>query len=363
MNIVIDARESGSTTGRYIDKLIEYLHELKPKHDITVLTKAHRIDKLKRLAPHFRIIESPYKEFTTAEQWGLKEQLERLKPDLVHFGMTQQPIFYHGKSITTIHDLTTIRFNNPDKNPLVFAVKQQVYRYVIKKAAKKSVKLITISEFVSRDIQNYTGVGKDKLTITYEAADHIPDKPRMIEALNKHPFIMYVGRPTPHKNLPRLIQAFKQLQQTHPNLRLVLVGKHDTNYQQLEDQTKKQGITNVIFTGFVEEGELRWLYENTLAYVFPSLSEGFGLPPLEAMVHGAPVVSSNATCLPEINGDAAEYFDPTDTNDMARAIVAVTNNDKRRQALIKKGHAQVKKYSWRRMAEQTLEVYEQALKD
>ena len=104
-----------------------------------------------------------------------------------------------------------------------------------------------------------------------------------------------------------------------------------------------------------------WLLTKTAAYVFPSLMEGFGLPPLEAMAYGTPVVSSNASCMPEILGDAAEYFDPLDTDDMAAAIERVITNPKRRRALIKKGTAQVAKYSWRRMAEETHAVYMQVL--
>jgi glycosyltransferase involved in cell wall biosynthesis len=112
-----------------------------------------------------------------------------------------------------------------------------------------------------------------------------------------------------------------------------------------------------VFTDFINEGELRWLYEHSAAYVFPSLSEGFGLPGLEAMIHGTPVVSSDATCLPEVYGDAAHYFDPRDVRDMAAKISDVLTDSKLRQDLIKKGTAQAAKYSWQRMAEQTLEIY------
>ena len=174
---------------------------------------------------------------------------------------------------------------------------------------------------------------------------------------------MYIGRPTPHKNLERLVQAFRLLQPQYPELKLVLAGKKDTNYRRVEAKVRQQGMENsVVFTDFVSEGQLRWLYENCAAYVFPSLSEGFGLPGLEAMVHGAPVVSSNATCLPEIYGNAAHYFDPLDTQAMADAINEVLNNAALRQELINRGKDQAAKYSWKRMAEQTLAVYEQVLK-
>jgi glycosyltransferase involved in cell wall biosynthesis len=142
----------------------------------------------------------------------------------------------------------------------------------------------------------------------------------------------------------------------------VLAGKKDANYQRIEALVQKNGTTGVIFTDFVSEGQLRWLYESCAAYVFPSLSEGFGLPGLEAMQHGAPVVSSDATCLPEIYGAAAHYFDPLDPQAMADAINEVLTDKVLRQKLVAAGGDQVKKYSWQRMAEQTLELYQQALR-
>ncbi len=360
--IVIDARESGTSTGRYVDKLIEYLYKLRPVHEIIVLTKTHRLDYLRELAPDFTIQESPYKEFSFGEQLGFNGQLSGLRADLVHFSMTQQPLRYRGKTVTTIHDLTTLRFTNPAKNVAVFKFKQQVYRYVTINAAKKSSAVIVPSSFVKDDVAKFTGVDPSKLIVTYEAADQIivPTIPTV--ELAKSRFILYVGRPTPHKNLERLVEAFQLLQKQQPDLKLALVGKQDNNYRRLEAFVRKQGVQNIVFIGFANDAKLRWLYENCQAYVFPSLSEGFGLPGLEAMAHGAPVVSSNATCLPEIYGEAVEYFDPLDVQAMSQAIQKVLTDPALRAGLIKKGAAQVKKYSWRRMAEQTLAVYEKALK-
>lgn len=359
--IIIDARESGTTTGRYIDKLIEYLHQIKPGYKIVVLTKKHRLEFMHKLAPRFTVIECPYKEFSFAEQLGFLWQLYKLKPDLVHFGMVQQPILYFGKVVTTMHDLTAARFPNPAKNWLVFKMKQRVYRWVNKIVARKSTAIIAPTEFVRNDVAKFAHINSRKIIVTYEAADAITDKPEPVEGLENARFIMYVGRPQPHKNLPRLIEAFAVLKQENPSLKLVLAGKKDVLYKRIERDVEKLQIPDVIFTGFVSEGQLRWLYEHTAAYVFPSLSEGFGLPPLEAMKHGAPVVSSNATCLPEVNGDAAEYFDPLDVQAMAMAIGRVLTSRTRAITLCERGYAQVKKYSWRRMAEQTLKVYEDIL--
>ena len=361
--IVIDARESGTSTGRYIDKLVENLYKLQSPHEIVIVTKARRLDFFREVAPDFQVVESTYREFTFGEQLGFKKQLDDLRADLVHFGMTQQPIMYKKQTVTTIHDLTTLRFRNPAKNLLVFEFKQQVYKYVVKKVAHKSAALLTASQFVKADIVKFTGVDPAKITVTYEAADRITLPAKPVAGLEKTTFIMYAGRPTPHKNLERLVQAFQRLQKQQPELKLALVGQQDINYQALQNFANKRGFNNIIFTDFVDDAQLRWLYENCQAYVFPSLSEGFGLPGLEAMAHGAPVASSNATCLPEIYADAAEYFDPLDVKNMAEAISKVLDDKNVRSRLIKKGAELVKLYSWKTMAEQTLEVYNQVLKE
>jgi glycosyltransferase involved in cell wall biosynthesis len=172
---------------------------------------------------------------------------------------------------------------------------------------------------------------------------------------------LYVGRPTPHKNLERLIEAYALLKEKQPDLHLVLAGKTDRLFKRHASTVEKLGLSDVNFTGFISDGQLRWLYENCAAYVFPSLSEGFGLPGLEAMNHKAPVVSSNATCLPEVYGDAAHYFEPRDVEAMAKAINDVLTKPDLRKKLIAAGTKQVGKYSWKRMAEQTLAVYNSVL--
>ncbi|GAC1500476.1 MAG: glycosyltransferase family 1 protein [Candidatus Saccharimonadales bacterium] len=359
--IAIDARELRTSSGRYVERLLHYLQEIDHINKYFVLIKPSVMDSWQPSNPNFSAVACPHKEFSYGEQIGYYLQLKSLKADLVHFAFPQQPIHYRGASITTIHDLTTLRFNNPDKNKAVFKFKQLVYRHVIKLAAHKSAAVITPSNFVKDDVVQFSGVDSNKITVTYEAADAITDRADPLPELSDKPYIMYVGRPTPHKNLVRLIEAFRLLKGQHPELRLVLAGKKDANFSRVEETVHSKGIDNVIFTGFISEGQLRWLYENCAAYVFPSLSEGFGLPGLEAMVHGAPVVSSNATCLPEIYGQAAHYFDPLEVQGMADAINEVLTNKALRQQLITAGHLQADKYSWRRMAEQTLEIYNRVL--
>ena len=176
-------------------------------------------------------------------------------------------------------------------------------------------------------------------------------------------FVLHVGSAFPHKNLEGLIKSYEVIRQTNPELNLVLAGKKEYYYKKLEASVGKQHAlkNKVVFTGIVADAELKWLYEHAEDYVFPSLSEGFGLPGLEAMVHGCPVVSSNATCLPEVYGDAAHYFDPENSEDIAAKILEVISDKNLRESLIKKGFKQAAKYSWKKTAEQTLEVYKRVL--
>lgn len=361
--IVIDARELRTSTGRYVEHLLEYLQtvDTDQKHRYIVLLTPKDMDTWTPHSKRFTKVACRFKEFTFAEQTLMALQLYRLKPDLVHFGMIQQPVLYLKKTVTTAHDITNVRFKNPAKNRFVFAIKRWVYVRVIHIVVFKSKRVLTPTEYIKGDIARFTNANSRKFTVTLEAGDSINDKPVEMPDLLDKQFIMYVGRPTPHKNLERLVDAFALLQETHPDLRLVLAGKTDANYRRIARMVKRRDLQNVVFTDFVTDGQLRWLYEHCAAYVFPSLSEGFGLPGLEAMNHGAPVVSSNATCLPEVYGDAAHYFNPLDVEDIARAINDVLGSEKLRTELIQRGHKQVAKYSWERMARQTLDVYNEVL--
>ena len=334
---------------------------LKPAYEIVILTKPHRLDFMRTIAPDFKRVETPYKEFTFGEQLGFKKQIESLKPDLVHFAMVQQPVQFDGRVVTTMHDLTTLRFKNPSKNPVVYAIKQTVYKWVNKQALYKSRKIIAISNYTKKDLLDLAHVKPEKIRVIYESADKITEPAQAIKSLEGKKFIMYIGRPTPHKNLGFLINAFKELQAEDPDLFLVLAGKKDIHYENHAKRVAEEGIKNVIFTGFVSDAELKWLYQHTACYVFPSLAEGFGLPGLEAMIHGAPVASSNATCLPEIYGDAAQYFDPTDLSGGVGAIHDVLYNKNLAKTLVEKGFKQVSNYSWQQTARETLEVYAEAL--
>lgn len=361
--IVIDARELRTTTGRYVERLLNYLQEVDTdlSHRYMVLLKPKDIDSWTPKSKRFTKVPTRFKAFTFGEQLGFAWQLYKLRAELVHFPMVQQPILYQRKVVTTVQDLTTLRFTNPSKNRLVFKIKQRVYELVIHISTRKSRAIITPTEFVKDDIAKFANLNSRKITVTLEAGDSIEAKAEPIPELEGKQFLMYVGRPTPHKNLDRLIDAFAFMKESRPDLQLVLAGKTDKNFRRHAARVEREAIRDVVFTGFVTDGQLRWLYENSAAYVFPSLSEGFGLPGLEAMAMGAPVVSSNATCLPEVYGDAAHYFDPYDTENMVKALSDVLDKPELRKDLVAAGKKQAAKYSWRRMAEQTLAVYNSVL--
>jgi glycosyltransferase involved in cell wall biosynthesis len=357
MKIVIDTRELRSTTGRYQERLLFYLQQLDHDNDYIVLIKPADFDTWQPTNPRFNKVKCPYKEFTFSEQIGLLRQINNLKPDLVHFCMAQQPLLFRRPVVTTIQDLTMIHFRNPTKNWLIFTIKQWVYRFLSFYVPHKSRQIIVPSNYVKNVVAHYAHVNPEKITVTYEAADKLTEPAEPLSQLADKQFIMYVGRPQPHKNLDRLVEAFAGLYEKYPNLQLALVGKTDVLYERLKTRVKAMDGKNIIFTGFVTDGQLRWLYDHCELYVFPSLSEGFGLPGLEAMVAGAPVVSSNATCLPEIYGDAADYFDPYNVADISRALNDVLSNQQLRQKLIAAGSKRAAEFSWQKMAQQTLDIY------
>jgi glycosyltransferase involved in cell wall biosynthesis len=177
-------------------------------------------------------------------------------------------------------------------------------------------------------------------------------------------YLLYVGNAYPHKNLERLIIAFgKLITEYMLDYQLVIAGRKDHFHEQLEKDVAEVRLDDrVIFTGYVSDAELAGLYKKASLYVFPSLSEGFGLPALEAMSYGVPVASSNATCLPEVAGEAAEYFDATDTAEMAKVMAALLSDKDRQQVLVERGEEQLKKFSWSTTAELTHKGYLRALR-
>lgn len=359
--IVIDARIINSTTGRYVERLLHHLEQIDTENRYIVLVRKKDEEYWQPTSPNFQILVADYANYSFQEQRGFLALLNSLQADLVHFCMPQQPLGYKGTHITTVHDLILLKTYNSDKNWLIFRAKQLVGRYVFKKVGQTSAHVIANSEYTKRDYVKFAGIPKDKVTVTYLGADVVDAYPIPYKPLLKKQYIMYVGQQSDYKNIRRLMQAHQQLRERHDGLKLVLVGSLNKAAQKNKHWAEKRNYQDIIFTGFVDDAQLAWLYRHCAAYVFPSLMEGFGLPGLEAMLYKAPVASSNATCLPEIYGDAALYFDPLSVDDIASTTERLLTNAALREEQIKRGSAQVKKYSWHRMAEQTLQIYKDTL--
>lgn len=364
--IAIDARIINSTTGRYIERLLHYLEEIDETNSYLVLVRKKDLDYYKPVNKNFRVVEADFADYSFSEQFGFLKLLNSLKPDLVHFCMPQQPVLYRGKHVTTVHDLTLLKSYASDKNWFVYKSKQLVGWFVFKWIARSSAHIITDTEFTRNEYAKFAHVSKKKVSAIYLAADKSTATPLPYVDLQNQQFIMHVGNQNDYKNIRRLVRAHKLLRQKYPSLLLVLVGRlggrAGSSLRHNKKWIEEHGYEGVVWTDFVDDPQLEWLYENTAAYVIPSLMEGFGFPGLEAMVNGAPVVSSNATVLPEVYGKAAEYFDPTSVPAIAKAIERVISNRERHDELIRLGHEQAAKYSWKQTAEQTLEIYESSLK-
>lgn len=357
MKIAIDARIINSTTGRYVERLLHYLEKIDHQNEYLVLVRATEKGFYKPVNPNFKIVIADFADYSFGEQLGFATLLQKLKPDLVHFCMPQQPLLYTGPSVTTIHDLNLLRITKNDMGPVELFVKKLIFRGLLFTVAKRSKQIITPTKYTKQDLINFSHIPQSKVNVTYEGSLETISKTQPIKKYVGTKFIMYLGRAEPYKNNRGIIKAHQKLLQANPDLHLLIAGKIDELRQKDIDWVKQKQYKNVEFLGFVSDEEAAWLYANCRAYIIASFMEGFGLPALDAMAYGAPVVSSNATCLPEVYQDAAYYFDPQDIDDIAKAVGHVLDNKNLRNSLSKKGLEQVKKYSWQKMAEQTLQVY------
>lgn len=362
-HIVIDARIRRTSTGRYTAELVKYLEKLDSKNRYTILVEPD--DPWQPTAPNFTRANAPYKQFSfnPLEQIQFAWQLYRLKPDLVHFTMTQFPLLYFGNIVVTTHDLGMLTGTRPKYSVIAFKLKKLGYKLLLWQAHRKARRIIVPTDFVKDELTDYHPFTADKIVRTYESSEsQIDVKPVKPDWIGDEPFIMYQGTAFPHKNVPKLVDAFNIVRQHEPDLHLHFNGKKEFYYEKAEAYVAENSDpTYVHVNGFVADEHSKWMYENTLAYVTPTLHEGFGLTGLEAMEQGAAVVCSDIPCLREVYGDAAHYFNPQDTEDIADKILEVIRNPKLRKQLQAKGKKQAAKYSWKRMAQETLDVYKNAL--
>jgi glycosyltransferase involved in cell wall biosynthesis len=363
-HIVIDCRVRRSSTGRYADQLVEHLQAIDHENRYTILVAPD--DDWQMHSPNFVTLPSPFPQFSfnPLHELGFARQLYRLRPDLVHFTMTQQPLLYFGNIVTTTHDLTMLHFIRRGSTPwAVYWLKNVMYRFLLWFAHRKSRRIIVPTRTVASELTALQPFTHKKLVVTYESFGVLPDNKPKKPAGVSGSYIMYQGTFFPHKNLERLVEAFDIVHQKRPSLGLVMVGKAEKNQQDLAERIKSHpSASKIVLTGFLPDSESRWTFEHALLYAFPSLSEGWSMTGLEAMAYGCPLVSSNASVLPEVYGPGAHYCNPLDPQDIADKILEVLDDPKLQKQLIAAGYKQVKKYSWPKMAAQTLAVYEQSLK-
>lgn len=358
-HIVIDARIRRASTGRPVDRLLAYLPQIDTENHYTILVKPD--DPLTINASNFTVQATDAKQFSfnLLQQFSFSRQLYKLKPDLVFFTMTGiAPLFYFGRNITFTHDLTMLRYVRAGKMPYALHLIRMIgYRLLFWKGNRFAKHIITPSRYVANDLASLIPSCARKTSVIYEASEPaLSEKSQSLPGIER-PFIFHLGSPFPHKNIENLVRAFDNVKKSYPDLTLVLAGKKEYYFSKLESWTKTQPHSkDIIFTDYISDAELKWLYENAECYVLPSLSEGFGLPGLEAMAHRCPLVSSSATCLPEIYGEAAHYFDPSDTTSMAAAVINVISSEQTKKRLVVKGTKQITRYSWKKMSSEIHEL-------
>lgn len=365
MRIGIDARFYGTKDtgiGRYVQNLILNLGKIDKVNQYIVFGGEMVRDEVKNFQ-NFKWVKLQTRPYSIAEQLVNPIVFAKEKLDLLHVPHFNAPIMYQGKFIITIHDLikhlsigratTTLPYYQ-------YLIKHLAYRFSVRVNLFRADKIIVPAFFWKDYLVKHFGLNEEKIFVTYESATKSLLKKSALnplEVLYKYnlnkPYLIYTGNLYPHKNVPFLIDAIKQFNASHEHrLELALVCARDDTFKNAveTDETIK-------FLGFVPDEELAALYGQALALVQPSLIEGFGLTGLEAMSVGLPVLSSNSTCLPEIYGSAALYFDPRDTSDLIGKLAQFFSDQELSVRLMIAGRKRVKQFSWQRMSRQTLAVY------
>ena len=372
MKIGIDARMFGSGFGlaRYAQQLVLHLEKIDYKNQYIIFLRKKNWDEFEPTNSNFIKVLADIPWYGLAEQIKFPAIIKKQKVDLMHFPHWNVPLIYSGPFVVTIHDLIMYHFPRTTAttlSPITYWIKDHFHRLIVRNAVKCSSEIIATSEFTKTDIQKTLGVAMEKIEVTYQAP-FLPNNEIQNLSPNhlknffiKHhitrDYILYVGAAYPHKNLNTLIKGWKIfIERNGKENQLVLVGKENYFYRKLiNDYDLPQH--NIVYTGYLSDNELEILYNHALLYIFPSLYEGFGLPPLEAMAHNLPVASSDSSCLPEILQDAAYYFNPKDERAISDAIQHLSMDQSLRARLIERGQKLCASYSWEKLARQTLEIY------
>jgi glycosyltransferase involved in cell wall biosynthesis len=364
MRVAIDARKLHDFgIGTYLRNLLKHLARLDRDTDYVLLCREADRPIGGRLGPNFRDIVERSPNYSIREQLHVPWVMRRERPDVYHAPHYVLPVLLPCRSVVTIHDCIHLRF--PGDLPGIAA---RVYaRAAMKAAVGRSSRILTVSEASRREILDFFDVSPGKIEVIYNAIDDLfwssPTEAEVAGVRDRYrldtAFVLYVGNVKPHKNLPRLIDAFGIVRRGGLDaMRLIVVGQ-DGSKPSVLDRAVHNGSPDdrVRFLGFVPDRTLAILYRLAAAFVCPSLHEGFGLPPLEAMASGTPVVTSNAPALVEVTGGAAQLVDPYDVGSIAAGLRSVLTDRELADRLRQKGLARAREFSWERSAARTREVY------
>ena len=378
MKILLDARMFGlenTGVGRYIMNLVEELGKSDKKNDYVILLRKKYFHELK-LPKNWTKVLADFRHYTIAEQIKLPRLISSYKPDLVHFPHFNIPILFRGKFIVTIHDMI---MHNQGKDsttlslPLYYA-KRILYRFIFKNAVISSAKIITPTETIKKQIKDYYKINTQKVRVIHEGINddfirrNLKGNEEMILrkfGLLHHKFFIYMGNAYPYKNLKRVIEALVLLnERSKVKFQFVIVTSRNVFAEKLKKDIKTHNADNFIkLLGFVEDNEMVYLLKNSIAFIYPSLSEGFGLQGLEAMAAGTLVLASEIPVFIEVYKNYASYFNPYDVSAIVKSMEGVIEiNKQKKSILIKQSQEFVRHYSWTKMTKETQEVYEEVLK-
>jgi glycosyltransferase involved in cell wall biosynthesis len=359
--------------GNYTLNLVNFLTQIDRKNQYILYADQPDLDNLLPKSKNFQIKVLAPGNYLLWEQVVLPRQLMQDNVDIIHCTANTAPLFLPKKVklITTVHDVMFLKDTTLlPKSDVLYQRLGRAYRsLVIKKTINNSSKIISVSKYSKSDIlQHFPNIQQESIHTTYESADstfqvleieHAREIIRtQLDITGK--YLLTLGGTDPRKNTKLVIKAFAKLKQAKKfDEKLVIVGipkwKQTEFYELvLSLQLEKE----IIFTDFISQDELVCLYNCATLFLYPSLYEGFGIPPLEAMSCGTPVITSNTTSIPEIVGDAALQINPNSQEELEVAIIKLLRDDSLRNDLMKRGFARAKQFSWRKMAEETLEIYE-----
>ena len=369
MRIAIDARKLRDYgIGTYVRNLLRELARIDTTTDYSVLCREQDCSLIREIGANFRAVKEKAGAYSVGEQFAVPLDLRRERADLFHAPHYVLPPLTPCRSVVTIHDCIHLRFPQYLPNRIAYAYA----RASLWTATHRAARVITVSEASKRDILSYFNIPESRVEVIYNAIDERfwrqppadeMDRVRERYQLNA-PFVLYTGNIKPHKNLERLIEAFNMLRQAPylKHVQLLIIGDEISKYATLRRTVHRYKLhKHVRFFGFVSDQTLAALYRLADVFVFPSLYEGFGLPPLEAMASGTPVITSNVSSLPEVVGDAALMIDPYDPGAIADAMRRVLTDAQLRSELRAKGLDRARSFSWERSIRRVRDIYDEVL--